>query len=340
MKIISILLLSVSLLFSMQSRVINGTQVDSSNTKYRAIAGLLENNKFICGATVISPTWVLTAAHCVSSASGRVTNASSLSILVNTYNNADGSGDKVSVERVIVHPDYNNDSSDIALIELSSSVENYISINTKDDLSTNDITYVAGWGNTLIDGYNFPSDLREAAVPVINLDTCNAAYSYNNTLFDSQLCVGYMNGDNIKDSCQGDSGGPLLSEQDGQWVLSGIVSYGGSDTQACAAENFPGIYTKVSSFSPWIAEYVTEPVVDTSTLSGYIDSLSFNEWHLVGTSEVVNVSSLSSVKIVLIHSSNAYKAYSPDSAIKDQLVRQGYEIIDSIPAHSGMWIKK
>ena len=49
---------------------------------------------------------------------------------------------------------------------------------------------------------------------------------------------------------QGDSGGPLqyLDEENGRYYLSGVVSFG----LECARPNFPGVYTKVESFLPFI----------------------------------------------------------------------------------------
>lgn len=55
----------------------------------------------------------------------------------------------------------------------------------------------------------------------------------------------------------GDSGGPLMLQQDNQesvyFVLIGIVSYG----YECAKDNFPGVYTRVSSFLPWIQQHLS-----------------------------------------------------------------------------------
>lgn len=70
-----------------------------------------------------------------------------------------------------------------------------------------------------------------------------------------QICAGTAQYN--KDSCQGDSGGPLMYEVNGQWIVSGVVSYG----DECAKLYRPGVYARVSYYLPWIQRI-------TSTLSG------------------------------------------------------------------------
>lgn len=47
---------------------------------------------------------------------------------------------------------------------------------------------------------------------------------------------------------QGDSGGPLMKFENGVYTQVGIVSWG----VGCGVFNYPGVYTRVTSFLSWI----------------------------------------------------------------------------------------
>ena len=57
-----------------------------------------------------------------------------------------------------------------------------------------------------------------------------------------------------QDSCTGDSGGPLVYKKfpDDPWYQTGIVSFGFGDK--CGSTEYPGVYTKVDAYLPWIRE--------------------------------------------------------------------------------------
>ncbi|KAJ0169500.1 hypothetical protein K1T71_015087 [Dendrolimus kikuchii] len=70
---------------------------------------------------------------------------------------------------------------------------------------------------------------------------------------DSQICAGYLGGG--QDTCQGDSGGPLQvtsSENKCIFYVMGVTSLG----KSCGDKDTPAIYTRVSSYIEWI-----EPIV-------------------------------------------------------------------------------
>jgi len=133
---------------------------------------------------------------------------------------------------------------------------------TSDSLRTKDYTgfqpFIAGWGAVSFKGPT-SSILQEVQLPVLSTSDCQISYQQNfpNQVFDNRvLCAGYLQGG--KDACQGDSGGPLMLPQistDSTYYyynLLGIVSYG----YECARPGFPGIYTRVTTFIPWIESHL------------------------------------------------------------------------------------
>lgn len=70
-------------------------------------------------------------------------------------------------------------------------------------------------------------------------------------IHSEMLCAGWRNGE--RDACHGDSGGPLLAKIKGRWYVLGVVSTG----IGCARPLLPGLYSRVSSYSKWIAMEIT-----------------------------------------------------------------------------------
>ena len=98
----------------------------------------------------------------------------------------------------------------------------------------------AGWGTLFYEGPS-PDILQQANITIMG--NCKYVYQFDER---KQICAGTHN--YRKDSCQGDSGGPLVNEVNGQWFLSGVVSYG----DECAKPEMPGVYARVTYYLPWI----------------------------------------------------------------------------------------
>jgi secreted trypsin-like serine protease len=227
-----------------QLRIVGGTLVDANDPKWEFIVSV--QNGSLCGGSLIADEWVLTAAHCW------------YGVTLDTQNHKVGVNNIVlaqqdfyNIASVTIHPNYNDytTDNDLALIKLSTPVTGVtpVILDRSSPLTANLESWVAGWGTMAYGTYNTPTSLMQVMVPIVDFDTCNASYSHY--LTENMICAGYMEGG--KDACQGDSGGPLLSDTNGQWVQSGIVSWG----VGCAYENYPGVYTKVQNYIAWIEGY-------------------------------------------------------------------------------------
>jgi len=201
-----------------------------------------------CGGSIIDERTVVTAAHCIEGVS-----ASSLQVVAGDHRlkSSEGTEQTVSVSRIISHRSYNSNtfSNDIAILKLATPLKfdgknvAAVCLPTAHQEHTGYCT-VTGWG-ALRENGGMPAILQEVAVPVVTDNQCRQTYGYTR-IVDSMMCAGYSHG--TKDACQGDSGGPFVCEENGRFVLAGVVSWG----NGCARPGYYGVYTQVSHFLSWI----------------------------------------------------------------------------------------
>ncbi|XP_061444035.1 transmembrane protease serine 11E-like isoform X2 [Rhineura floridana] len=214
-------------------------------------ASLQQNNIHRCGATLISNTWLVSAAHCFREAR----NPHIWSVTFGTYLRPQLM--VRLVKTIIVHEKYHYPAHeyDIAVLQLAKRVEfttavHRVCLPDSSEIFPYDIdAVVTGWGAVSNDGKT-PNVLQEATVKLIDSNTCNRKEIYNGAITPDMLCAGYLEGG--VDSCQGDSGGPLVTpDSRNMWYLVGIVSWG----DECAKPNKPGVYTRVIYFRDWITKH-------------------------------------------------------------------------------------
>ncbi|KAG5324322.1 LFC factor, partial [Pseudoatta argentina] len=256
----------------------NITEFPWHATMYRDVPG--ESKKFFCGASIIQPNLLITAAHCVYDEINRQPiNARSIYILTgNIFRDYDYPFHnptlvkKNQVKHVYIVRNYlgliGNYLWDIAVLELVrpfvlSTWLVPVCIDTLSDrsvLEAGSYGKVAGFGRTALGESS--AILQALTVPVIPLSQCKSASQNANTeqfITNDKFCAGYTNGSSV---CDGDSGGGLVFKTNSLWYLRGIVSVSlgtiQKDGTAYCDNNLYSLYTEISRHISWIQDVITK----------------------------------------------------------------------------------
>uniref|UniRef100_A0A2I3FTJ2 Enteropeptidase n=1 Tax=Nomascus leucogenys TaxID=61853 RepID=A0A2I3FTJ2_NOMLE len=233
--------------------------VGGSNAKEGAwpwLVGLYYGGRLLCGASLVSSDWLVSAAHCVY---GRNLEPSKWTAILGLHMTSNlTSPQTVSrlIDQIVINPHYNRrrKDNDITMMHLEFKV-NYTDYIQPICLPEENQVFppgrncsIAGWGTVVYQGTT-ANILQEADVPLLSNEKCQQQMpEYNIT--ENMICAGYEEGG--IDSCQGDSGGPLMCQENNRWFLAGVTSFG----YKCALPNRPGVYARVSRFTEWIQSFL------------------------------------------------------------------------------------
>ncbi|MEZ4263580.1 MAG: trypsin-like serine protease [Polyangiaceae bacterium] len=214
-----------------------GGVVDTGDPAVAQMRVRYGNSVGSCSATLITPTVVLTAGHCVEDA----TASTPVEVYFGTYASQAPASEWRRVRTVKSHPEYPhryiNEGHDCALLFLEQPVSGIapVPFNTQplDSSWLGKPARIVGFGHT--DGYrqsgggtkrNLDTSIKEVQSRVVSIGQRGAT------------------------SCQGDSGGPMLATVGGVEKVIGVSSYG---QQYCIGL---GTYSRTDACAAWISQEI------------------------------------------------------------------------------------
>ncbi|CAB3980174.1 transmembrane protease serine 9-like [Paramuricea clavata] len=240
-------------------RVIGGQDATAHAWPWTVL--IMNYTTVFCGASIISPTFLITAAHCV----GR--NRTNISLYAGKHrvDERDLHEQKLVVKKFYRHHKYRagNDfhpgDYDMALIQLKNPIKfteyvRPICLAGVDMFEPGHECVLSGWGYTNTTVRRTSNILQEIRLPLVSEKVCNSNKSYGGIIPQRYLCAGVPEGG--KDGCFYDSGGPLMcahSDTD-PWYLVGMMIWG----SGCAQKNKYGVYANVAKQMAMIKDKVKD----------------------------------------------------------------------------------
>ncbi|XP_076376429.1 chymotrypsin-2 [Megalopta genalis] len=231
------LCLAVTVHGFLDPRIVGGR--DAPAGKYPYQVSLKNNGRHFCGGSIINERYILTAAHCIVG----IRDVRPITVQAGT-NQLNASGVVYGVENVTYHPGYDSNKiiNDVGVVRVSRRIANSSLVQSIrlsfSNVAEGSAVVLSGWGTTRLGGPT-PNQLQEIDLKVYSQAQCQRVHA---NLKESHICTFTKYG---QGACHGDSGGPLV--QNG--VQVGIVSYG----RPCGV-GYPDVFTRVSSFLPWIQQ--------------------------------------------------------------------------------------
>ncbi len=168
------------------TKIIHGRRISTQNSPVVLVERRSGYSSFLCSGSLISPTVVLTAWHCVS------TNPDNMAVAIN--------GRRFSVRKVRTHPDVREDEegflyNDLALLFLKyPSSARRLSLLTSKPITKSVPLAIYGYG---LDARNGLGILNKGVTQVDEVD--------------QDFVVAFYNDRSKSNSCSGDSGGPAIA---------------------------------------------------------------------------------------------------------------------------------
>ncbi|KAI4564583.1 hypothetical protein MJG53_010686 [Ovis ammon polii x Ovis aries] len=262
-----------------EGRIVEGQDAEVGLAPWQVMLFRKSPQELLCGASLISDRWVLTAAHCLLYPPWDK-NFTEADLLVRIGKHSrtryERKVEKISMlDKIYIHPRYNwkeNLDRDIALLKLKRPIEfsEYIHPVCLPDKETAAKLLrvgfkgrVTGWGNRRETWTTSVAEVQPSVLQVVNLPLVERPVCKDSTrirITENMFCAGkspgcYKPGEGKRgDACEGDSGGPFVmkSPSNNRWYQMGIVSWG----EGCDRDGKYGFYTHVFRLKRWIQKVI------------------------------------------------------------------------------------
>ncbi|UJR20471.1 hypothetical protein I4U23_023600 [Adineta vaga] len=265
------------------TRIIGGEDVIEHSWSMIVSLRLYGRKEHFCAGTLLSNSYILTAAHCVDRFS--LTHPVNISIIAGVTNRSDSEAYQRDIDRIYIHENYTDRPhflNDIALLHMNRPLYfqhnpilaktcikriNSSIIDINQHPKTGARLVVIGWGAMQPGSFLQSEYLQQIRISTIDNQDPICQKTINDN--ELQFCAGLYNDE--KDACLGDSGGPILYWTGQYWEQVGIIGH----NFQCGRPGHPGVYTRLAKYWEWMEnilnntnEYLEPPIpVSTTTTS-------------------------------------------------------------------------
>jgi secreted trypsin-like serine protease len=209
-----------------------------------------------CGASLLSSTKALSAAHCLDGAA-----TSSIRVVAGQHDRTVYTNTQISNCRSYKnHEQYQvgtaSFANDIAIINLATAISTGSTVafatlppNNNDNFA-GAACVITGWGRNSASN-TLPNILQQANITPLTTADCSSRIGSIGTIWANHICV--YDSTNNRGACNGDSGGPLNCPRTGGYYVSGVTSWVVSNALGQCLVNYPSVYTRTGSYLSWIS---------------------------------------------------------------------------------------